>query len=174
MKYIFPVVISLALILSSPAFGYSNNNNYKSDSIGIQVDYPNNWSYTESKDFSFVYFIPSNESQPNAAPPFQKVYLLIGHDTTVNDKNISLENYLDYAKTQLQSRNVTFGEANKTLLAGEPGYKILYTNQNGNKGEIFVVTHNGKPYLISYVAVPYKFDQYLPVIKSIISSLKLA
>jgi hypothetical protein len=172
MKSMLTVVISLALLFSAPAFGSDNNTIYKSDSIGIQVDYPNNWSYTESRDFSFVYFVPSNESQPNISPSFQKVYLLLGHDTTINDKNISLGKYLEYAKTQLQSRNVTFGQANKTLLASKPGYHLFYTNQNGNKGELFVVTQDGKPYLISYVAVPDKFDQYLPVINSIISSLK--
>jgi hypothetical protein len=172
MKSMLTVVISLALLFSASAFGSDNNNIYKSDSIGIQVDYPNNWSYTESRDFSFVYFVPSNESQPNTAPPFQKVYLLLGHDTTINDKNISLEKYLEYAKTQLQSRNVTFGQANKTLLASKPGYHLFYTNQNGNKGELSVVIQDCKPYLISYVAVPDKFDQYLPVVNSIISSFK--
>lgn len=156
---------------SIPSVFKPNNNNYRSDSIGIQIDYPNNWYYTEGEG-SIVYFIPKNESQSNLAPQFQKLYLLIAHDTTVNDKSISIKNYLEYSKKQLQNRNVAFDQANKTTLAGEPGYKIFFTNPNGNKGEIFIVTHKGKPYLISYVAIPEKFDQYLPVINDIVSSLK--
>jgi hypothetical protein len=170
MKLIVPVILALGLF--TPTIFADGVKNYKNFSIGIQVDYPRDWSYSESKGYPFVFFLPSNDSQPNTAPIDQKVYLLMARDTTISSGDIPPEKYLKYAMMQLQNRKAILGLANRTLLAGEAAYQLFYTNKNGNKGELFVVVHNDSPYTISFVAPSNKFSQYLPVIQNIISSLK--
>lgn len=120
----------------------------------------------------FVIFLPSNETKLDRSGTEQEGGLILARDTSVVYKNVQLESYLEYAKIQFQKRNVTWDEPSKTTLAGYPAYQIHYTNPNGLQGMLFAVVKDGDPYIISYLGLGNKFDQYLPVVQKMISTLK--
>lgn len=59
-KLIIPVCIGLSLSIPGLSFGQQFLN-YKNYSVGIQIDYPNGWMYTEGKQpLPPSVFSPSN------------------------------------------------------------------------------------------------------------------
>ena len=72
--------------------------NYKSDTIGVQVQHPDNWNYTDFLEI--VFFVPSNESKVDKVVTEQQVLFIIAHDTSVI-QNIPLESYMQYVKGRL-------------------------------------------------------------------------
>lgn len=171
LRLLLPICFSLLLSSVGVSFGQQFLN-YNSANIGIQIDYPSNWVYTESSVSPYVIFLPSNETKLDRSATDEEGGLILARDTTVVYKNVQLESYLEYAKMQFQKRNVTWDEPSKIILAGYPAYQIRFNNPNGMQGILFAVVKDGDPYVISYLGFSNKFDQYLPVMQKMISTLK--
>jgi len=77
--------------------------NYKSDTIGVQIQHPNDWNYTDFLEI--VFFIPSNESKLDKVITEQEVLFIIAHDISVIHENIPLESYLQNVKGSLENRS---------------------------------------------------------------------
>jgi hypothetical protein len=138
MVFLFLSVIGFGVLLSigiaSVTFGQQFLN-YKSDTIGVQIDYPDNWVYSDS--FDSVYFIPSNESKLDKGVSEQEVLLLVTHDASVNYKNIPLESYLQYIKREFENRSrfiYSSPQPDKTDVGGLPAYSMEFVNMNGMHG----------------------------------------
>jgi len=143
--FIVVFVLLLSIGITGKAFGQQFLN-YKSDTIGVQIQYPNNWNYTD--------FL----------------------DTSVIHENIPLESYLQYVKGRLENRSdfIYNSEPNKTELGGLPAYSMEFINSRGMPGLLFALVDNGKPYAISYVATQDKIYQYLPTVVKMLATLKFS
>jgi len=143
--FIVVFVPLLSIGITGKAFGQQFLN-YKSDTIGVQIQYPNNWNYTD--------FL----------------------DTSVIHENIPLESYLQYVKGRLENRSdfIYNSEPNKTELGGLPAYSMEFINSRGMPGLLFALVDNGKPYAISYVATQDKIYQYLPTVVKMLATLKFS
>ena len=95
----FGVLLSIGI--ASVSFGQQFLN-YKSNTIGVQIDYPDKWVYTDFLEI--VFFIPSNESKLNKEVTEQEVLFIIAQDTSVISQNITLESYVQYVKGRLENR----------------------------------------------------------------------
>jgi len=147
--------------------------NYKSDTIGVQIQYPDKWNYTDFLEI--VFFIPGNESNLDKAVTEQEVLFIIAHDTSVI-QNIPLESYMQYVKGRLENRSdfIYSSEPNKTELGGLPAYSMEFINSRGMPGLLIALVDNGKPYAISYVATQDKIYQYLPTVVKMLATLRFS
>ena len=82
----FGVLLSIGI--ASVSFGQQFLN-YKSNTIGVQIDYPDKWVYTDFLEI--VFFIPSNESKLDKVVTEQEVLFIIAQDTL--STRISLWNH---------------------------------------------------------------------------------
>ena len=171
--FIVVFVLLLSIGITGKAFGQQFLN-YKSDTIGVQIQYPNNWNYTDFLEI--VFFIPSNESKLDKVVTEQEVLFIIAHDTSVINENIPLESYLQYVKGRLENRSdfIYNSEPNKTEFGGLPAYSMEFINSRGMPGLLFALVDNGKPYAISYVATQDKIYQYLPNVVKMLATLKFS
>ena len=99
------IVIFSGLLLSIGITGKTFSQqflNYKSDTIGVQIQYPDKWNYTDFLEI--VFFIPGNESKLDKVVTEQEVLFIIAHDTSVI-QNIPLESYMQYVKGRLENRS---------------------------------------------------------------------
>jgi hypothetical protein len=78
----FGVLLSIGI--ASVSFGQQFLN-YKSNTIGVQIDYPDKWV------LEIVFFIPSNESKLDKVVTEQEVLFIIAQDTL--STRISLWNH---------------------------------------------------------------------------------
>ena len=165
-------VLLLSIDITGKTFGQQFLN-YKSDTIGVQIQHPDSWNYTDFLEI--VFFIPSNESKLDKVVTEQQVLFIIAHDTSVI-QNIHLESYLQYVKGRLENRSdfIYNSEPNKTELGGLPAYSMEFINSRGMPGLLFALVDNGKPYAISYVATQDKIYHYLPIVAKMLTTLKFS
>ena len=57
---------------ASPVAGQQPES-YINNYTGIQLDYPSGWTYREGTQFTYVFFLPSNEYRDNVLPMLQDV-----------------------------------------------------------------------------------------------------
>jgi hypothetical protein len=167
----FGVLLSIGI--ASVSFGQQFLN-YKSNTIGVQIDYPDEWVYTDFLEI--VFFVPSNESKLDRVVTEQEVLFIIAQDTSVISQNITVESYIQYVKGRLENRSdfVSNSEPQKTELGDLPAYSMEFINSRGMPGLLFALVNNGKPYAISYVATDDKIYQYLPTVVKMLATMKFS
>jgi hypothetical protein len=175
MRIIFPLLLSIITATLYFAFQQSSSQgvlNYKSNFIGLQIDFPESWVYADSKEIPYVSFIPSNEAKFDRLPNLQDVFLSVSKDPTVKYKNVPLE----YTKSQipLNSSYAEVGEPKRMMLNnGSAGYGMILKSYVGKKQILLIsVVYEGIAYRVIYKAPISKYEQCLPTILGMISSIK--
>jgi hypothetical protein len=171
------IIIYVCVVLSIAGSSSGQElQNYKSEFIGIQIDFPSSWMYTDSKEFPYVSFIPGNESKLDQLPRFHDVYLTVSKDWAVKYKNIPLNSYLEFTKSQipLNSSYAEVGDPKRIMLNnGSAGYAMIIKSDVEKKQALIIaIVNNGTAYQIVYKTSISKYGQYLPAVLKVISSLK--
>jgi hypothetical protein len=96
-------------------------------------------------------------------------------------ENMTLEEYaeqvIEYNNDSLRAFDLLDVDTDSIILAGHPGYRIIYASlsQNGSiikQMEIGTLIDNRVYYLIYYAELE-KYDDFLPVIQEMINSFKI-
>ena len=99
----FRSLILLLLVLTSfNLVAAQQPQNYINNYIGIQLDYPASWVHFDSTQFPYVFFFPANEYQSDVFPTLQSVSFAVSKDWTISEQDLTLESYLQQAKTHFQ------------------------------------------------------------------------
>jgi len=139
------------------------------DPSGVTLEYPSAWSVE-----------PSSASRPLivyldrlGAGPFRRNLNLLQPPRTP----ASLDEYTRANLKELSDiPGSTTGESRPTTLSGSPAYRVTYRADLG-KGELrFLVVwtiHGGKAWQMTYTSEPTRFDDGLPDVERLLTSLKL-
>lgn len=84
--------------------------------------------------------------------------------------NMTLE---EYTNSQINPLEEKLLESNTTILAGIPGYKIVFTSIQGLKTMQVWTIKNDKAYIITYVAQEEDYEKELQVAQKIIDSFEI-
>ena len=166
--------------LSSIAFAQGANTNsgfltYENSTYGISIKYPHNWSIIgsagiEDTDVDIVTFLSPNQTD-NA--------IVDVHQDKLGNGNKDLAAYLNSAislyKNDLHDFKVIESNTN-SLLAGSNAYKLIYAYTTGDgfkMKDMEIGTKVGdKVYYIIYDGKESLFDNYMPIVKTMIDSFK--
>jgi len=153
----------------------SSFSTYENSTYGITIKYPNGWDIDESggihgTDINIVTFSSPNQTDSAIVNLHQDKQDNIGSNMT----NF-LKSELSYYKNNL--RDFQIGTISNNLLAGNNGYKMLftYTDNNGSKmKDMEVGTVIGdKAYYIIYDVKESLFNNYLPIIQTMLNSFNV-
>jgi hypothetical protein len=158
-----------------------NLSKYENRSFGIQVLYPSDWLVQGGRDNSdgfieITEFISPFRDGIDTYRDRVRLYL-----DSLPHKNMTIEEYSNkvigkYTES-LQGFKLLDHDTDSTVLAGYPGYKLVYTRtlHDGNviKQMEIGTKINDKVYYLVYYAEEEKFPNLLPVIQDMINSLKI-
>jgi hypothetical protein len=144
---------------------------YENSSLGLQIQYPSNWKKVD--DSGNITFYPMPRSSPSNAP-YPQLHILVSrtHEQSLNQSANKLVS--NYSKSVTGFRLIKLAAANTNGLLSEV---ILYTSIDPKFGLVktayVLLTNNEKNYYISYKANSRDFSSYLPVVYSVISSVRI-
>jgi len=147
---------------------------YENTAQGIKMKYPDNWDKQEAPNAitkEVVEFISPKESD---ADPFRERLIVTVEPTS--DK--TLDEYTKLSKQEIINldKNAKIAEEAESTLAGNNGYRVVYTTQEGDrelkKLDVWALKYE-KAYLITYEAEAGKYEQFLPAVEKMIKSLEV-
>jgi hypothetical protein len=179
--FIFGIIIVVSNNLSTVAFAQGTNTNssfltYENSTYGITIKYPHNWSIIGSggiqdTDVSIVTLLSPNQTD--------SAIVEVHHDKLGNG-NKDIASYLSSAissyKSALHDFKVIESNTN-SLLGGSKAYNLVfaYTTGDGFKMkdmEMGSVVGDNVNYIV-YDGKESVFDNYMPIVKSMIDSFKV-
>lgn len=158
---------------------FSNFEKYINFNYDIEIMYPLNWERVESYDspegISIVQFLSPKENDNDQFQENLNIELVDTSSTPNTTPNEYIEQTSQYFKDKLPNYKVI--ESASTLLQGNPAYKLVkkFTSpidQEETQNLEIVTIIDDKLYKISYNAKANKYDQYLPAIQKMMTSLK--
>src|ERR671914_151238 len=138
---------------------------YENPTYGIQIQYPSDWGRL---DLSFL-----QDSADIDFYPLSDTSLAKNVKVQVNNlpsRNMTLE---EYTNSQINPLEEKLLESNTTILAGIPGYKIVFTSLQGLKTMQVWTIKNDKAYIITYVAQEEDYEKELQVAQKMIDSFEI-
>ena len=170
----------------------SGYKSYKNDMYGVEIQYPEDWSYKiEPHDseilpdeiFKVGFFSPfesgidtdTEASDTEASGSGVSVFLSIDElkpsNTLEQYKDKVVKNLKEGGKPETKDLAVS-----QTTLSGEPAYRMEYTMNFGDHWEKSVdidVVKNGRLYEVSAMGTPEEIDNYLNQIDIMFNSVKI-
>jgi YVTN family beta-propeller protein len=153
----------------------SHHNIYHNKTIGLTFEYPNSWNITY-ETLSFMYIEPIKEIYNKSFDENQN-YLAI---QVFSSQETELMDFISYDINYIKSYQYDYDifESNKTTLNNNEAHNITYTfkddpNSNATFQKMLIYVNTGiKYYTIEFQAEIEKYDDYLPIVKGIIKSIK--
>jgi YVTN family beta-propeller protein len=152
-----------------------SNRLYQNKTMGISFEYPNSWNITDAT-LSYMYIEPIKETY-NKSYGENLNYLLLMSSPSQNMELLDFASYdINYLKSFQYDVNIL--ESNKSKLGGNDAHNITYTFKDYPDSYItfqkmLIYVNTGiKYYTIEYQAEIDKYDDYLPIVKNIIKSIK--
>ena len=179
--FIFGIMTVMSNNLSIITFAQVTNTNnslstYENSTYGITIKYPHNWSIIgsagiEDTDVDIVTFLSPNQTD-NA--------IVDVHQDKLGNGNRDIAGYLSSAillyKNDLHDFKVIESNTN-SLLAGNKAYKLIYAYTTGDgfkMKDMEIGTIIGdRVYYIIYDGKESLFDNYMPILKTMIDSFKV-
>lgn len=155
---------------------------YENSDLGIKLNYPANWKRNQKQYYQFypdykgfipvVAFYP--QSQYNSVLVLNDLYKLQeGIILYVRDLTSEKDNFFQsYIETQVRfvTRKLILLESDPTTIAGNPGWKLVYSDNRGfNTTEISTVRNNTL-YIIRFDARTENSTAYLSIVQKIVES----
>lgn len=145
---------------------------YENPTVGIRLNYPNNWEKEEGQDDAVVFKVFSGAINVR----------FISDDLTSRKEPVTLQEYTK----ELMSQSIALGEKQNvvikalsdsdTTLAGLPAHQWLYTvtldSIKGNGMQVWTVKNN-RSYVLTFTAPESLFDTFLPVFKKMLETVVL-
>src|ERR671913_2526232 len=138
---------------------------YDNPTFGIRIQYPSDWGRL---DLSFMQDSADIDFYPLADTSLAKnVKVQVNN---LPSRNMTLE---EYTNSQINPLEEKLLESNTTILAGIPGYKIVFTSLQGLKTMQVWTIKNDKAYIITYVAQEEDYEKELQVAQKMIDSFEI-
>lgn len=149
----------------------SNFLTYENNTLGIKIQYPSDWIKMQKESvYGFIVSFRSPISTESGKAP--SVLGSLGIDVINLHSKTSLTDYIFSYTYSLKKYHpeVKINESNATTLAGNPAYKILFTDSKGIKiMQIWTI----KGYKIYHIIYPIADFISLPVLQRMIDSFQI-
>jgi PsbP-like protein len=144
--------------------------------LGIKMQYPDGWNLHQKEHYldhpsdrwsQVVGFSSGRKIRTNSNLENVAIYV-----KSLHAKNISVDTYSNRQINYIRKK-CSMIESSPIILAGSPGYKVLYTDKRGyDTIEVWTVQRNNV-YTIKCVARAQDHSFYLPIFQNIISSFQI-
>jgi hypothetical protein len=146
---------------------------YRNTGDGFSIKYLSRWHRVDNYMGTVVLFLSLKE---RLGDPFQEHVNVVVYDYSNATKTLD-----EYTKTMLwQVRmyvaDVEVLESGDATLAGQPGYRIVYTGSKGDSSFRWMQTwtmSDDKAYIITYTSTVDEYDAYLADVEEMIESFKI-
>lgn len=147
---------------------------YQNEANGFSLEYPADWSLKENPAQGYIAGIIAPKE--SSSDTYQE-NLLIKAISTASQPNITLQELTDSWENQTTKAesSLVIVDRQDVNLGGEQAKSLTYTftNQGDNgKGMAQITLKNNKAYIFQFNALKKDFDQFLPLIENILSSVK--
>jgi protein-disulfide isomerase len=141
---------------------------YESKDATLKIDYPSNWTISESTPNEIEFYPQTRESeelvQLRITPlSSQSITMQSIVAETLKDKSNTLNNF------QLQDSNIVPNAQNI------PMHKLVYSYTNSNNDHVmqldFGIINNNQLYLLSFISSPSEYYNYIPTVDKMIGSI---
>ena len=140
------------------------------DPSGITLEHPDTWTVRPKGggDEPLVLFI-----DPASGVPFRRNVNIIQQ---APDEPLTLDQYTRISLQQIRDAKGTIQQEGPTTLSGSPAHKISYRADLGSGDLRFLAVwtiRSGKAWLVTYTADPARFDQALPEVERMLTTIRL-
>ena len=139
---------------------------YENEDSGISTSYPSNWNILEDVGAAeVVFFAPGGQTD-------FRIFILDNVFETIDN---NLENYTDFILQEIASstEELSILDSSESLLAGNVGHKIVYTEAPGLKNMEIWTVKGGKAYILSYYSDEIEYELFLDIAQRIIDSFEI-
>jgi eukaryotic-like serine/threonine-protein kinase len=158
--------------LAQPASSFLT---YDNPTHGIKMQYPADWTVSTNglQSYSNIVGFFSPLQNLTDVLPAQVTLSVTGYSA-----NVSLDEYTNMTLMEIEQQGLEVNESNAFTLAGNPGYRIIFTPPpqavpvSLSVMQVWTVI-NDKVYLLAYTADSSKFQINLPVVQHMLDSLQL-
>jgi eukaryotic-like serine/threonine-protein kinase len=138
---------------------------YDNPTFGIRIQYPSDWGRL---DLSFLQHSADIDFYPlNDTSLAKNVKIQVNN---LPSRNMTLE---EYTNSQINLLEENLLESSAAILAGIPGYKIVFTNIEGLKTMQVWTIKDDKAYIITYVAQEEDYEKELQIAQKMIDSFEI-
>lgn len=155
----------------------TNNNflTYQNPNYGIKMQYPSDWSASQSGLRDYTNVIAFYSPLENISDVFPEHLTL---SITDYSQHITLQEFNTVLNNTLKQPGVKILESTPITLAHNPAHKIVFLPPAGNvpiKFETMLVwtVKSDKVYIISYNSEAARYSTYLPTIQKMINSFEI-
>jgi hypothetical protein len=144
---------------------------YENNTLGIKIQYPSDWIKTQERSV-YGFIVSFRSPLPNESGKAASALGSLSIDVMGMYSKTSLKDYIfsyTYALKKYHPE-VKINESNSTSLAGNPGYKMLFTDGKGIRIMQFWTLKGDKIYHIIY---PIAEFISLPVLQKMIDSFQI-
>jgi hypothetical protein len=141
-------------------------------SLGLAIKYPNNWERSKTGQDQVTFIAPRESNSPS----FPAGLGIKSHNISSGDS--TLDSIAKEIITDLEqdTRDFTLLSSSQSKLNNLDSYEISFTATDDNDAKRTAMQIVIKPenlvYVITYKAYPEKYESYLPIIQSMLDSLK--
>ena len=158
--------------LAQPASSFLT---YDNPTHGIKMQYPADWTVSTNglQSYSNIVGFFSPLQNLTDVLPAQVTLSLTGYSA-----NVSLDEYTNMTLREIEQQGLEVNESNAFTLAGNPGYRIIFTPPpqavpvSLSVMQVWTVI-NDKVYLLAYTADSSKFQINLPLVQHMLDSLQV-
>ncbi len=154
----------------------SEPKSYQNDQYKFSLEYPEEWSLKEAQGGFVATFSSPAESSSDKYFEFLGVKVV----STSSKPDISLQEAADLWEQQTvagsKDNNFQVVDRDTSTIAGKEARNIVYTldlDKISAKGFVRITKANNNIYIFQYFAETDKYEQFLPDIESILSSVSL-
>lgn len=147
---------------------------YQNDANGFSLEYPANWELKENPAQGYIAGVISPKE--STSDTYQE-NLLIKAISTSSQPNITLQQLADSWENQTTKAesSLTIIDRKDTTLGGGETKSFTYTFKSegdSGKGMAQITLKNNKAYVFQFNALEKDFNNYLPTIETILSTVK--
>jgi eukaryotic-like serine/threonine-protein kinase len=158
--------------LAQPASSFLT---YDNPTHGIKMQYPADWTVSTNglQSYSNIVGFFSPLQNLTDVLPAQVTLSVTGYSA-----NVSLDEYTNMTLMEIEQQGLEVNESNAFTLAGNPGYRIIFTPPpqavpvSLSVMQVWTVI-NDKVYLLAYTADSSKFQINLPLVQHMLDSLQV-
>jgi DNA-binding beta-propeller fold protein YncE len=151
-----------------PNYPSDKNSLYYNTNLGIQMNYPSDWTFIESQSGLSVVFKPKTIPDITKLGPTLEVQLIKLPQTL----NLSLQKYVSSNMKSISesSKTVSTNETQSVVISGQPAYEIFYvTSHDGTNIPIMKIfsMFDHSLYVMTYTGSSLEFTRNLAIAQQI-------
>jgi PsbP-like protein len=145
---------------------------FEDRSLGLAIKYPNNWERSKTGQDQVTFIAPRESNSPS----FPAGLGIKSHNISSGDSTLGSIAKEIITDLEQDTRDFTLLSSSQSKLNNLDSYEISFTATDDNDAKRTAMQIVIKPenlvYVITYKAYPEKYESYLPIIQSMLDSLK--